>query len=65
MYTYSVNVAQHNRHFCRIQLDLTHPDDVKARFNAICERFPASDGFHLTLRRQPTTAEIIAYSEGA
>ena len=73
MFTYSINIARHNHrtgrahHFALVQLDRgINEESAREDFIEFTQRFPAMDGYSLTLRKHPTESyEQIAYSEGA
>lgn len=71
MYTYEINITHHGQgkevHFCKVALPPVNSESKAiSYFNEFCNRFPAKDGFALTLRKTPAVAyTTIGYSEGA
>ena len=72
MSTYEINIAHqidtyaHMVHYALVKLDTNDRERAERKFRAFCNRFPASEGFSLTLREVPGRSyTIIAYSEVA
>ena len=73
MFNYEINIAIYSElmkmdiHFARVELNsLNNESFARFDFETFCQKFPASEGFSLTLSRVPVkTSETIAYSEGA
>lgn len=72
MNSYEINIAHqidanaHMVHYALVKLDVSSRERAERKFRAFCNRFPASEGFSLTLREVPGRSfTTIAYSEGA
>ena len=73
MFSYEINSACHNVrvgrevHFARMHLTKGITEEMaKADFAVVCKRFPAREGFSLTLYKTPAQEfHAVAYSEGA
>jgi hypothetical protein len=71
MFKYEINIAQNYKgrtiHFARVVLqDGVTEEMARVDFKMFTDRFTASQGFSLTLRKvQVQTSQDIAFSEGA
>lgn len=73
MFTYEINIAIHSKtlgcamHWGKIALNAGITESsAKVDFQIACDKFPASEGWSLTLQKTPAKSyETIAYSEGA
>lgn len=65
MHSYSINVARNGFYVYRIEMGQMLESNAKSLFEMTCPRYPASEGFHLTLHKATSYSETVAYSEGA
>lgn len=71
MFNYEINIAQNYKgraiHFARVVLQQGISEEMaRVDFENFSDRFPAKDGFSLTLRKvQTQITYAIAHSEGA
>lgn len=72
MNTYEINIAHqidkqaYAVHYALVKLDVNRREQAERKFRDFCNRFPASEGFALTLHEIPGRSfTTIAYSEGA
>lgn len=58
---YHINIALNGRHYCHVELGRMHPDDAPIRAAEIAARFPASEGFSVSLSVWQATGQSVQF----
>ena len=62
MKRYTIALSRHGRHWCEIVIEGREPDDTLAD---MIERFPAEEGFELSVWEEAETARIVEVGQTA